>query len=214
MEYPKINTLWKRDDDRKGKILEGDLSCPEFGLIKKWYVQEKIDGANVRIVYDGRISFRGRRDDSKLPAPLIDYLTTVFTLEILARLFPATSPRVIFFGEGYGGKIQHGNNYSFTESFCLFDIYMDGRFLEPARVIEIAHCMGLTTPPFLGYLTIEEIVALVTSFPHGFLVNQHPNFKRSYTMEGIIARTTPILRFNENGAPVMFKLKCCDYEKK
>ena len=49
MIYPKINTIWKRDE--KGYILEGDYSAEEFKNIKEWDVSEKIDGMNMRVLY-------------------------------------------------------------------------------------------------------------------------------------------------------------------
>ena len=48
MKYPKINTLWKRDI--KGNIIDGEFSCLEFVNIKNWYITEKIDGTNVRVI--------------------------------------------------------------------------------------------------------------------------------------------------------------------
>ena len=34
--YPKINTIWKRDEKNKFNIIVGDYSCPEFENINKW----------------------------------------------------------------------------------------------------------------------------------------------------------------------------------
>ena len=47
MEYPKIETLFNRDE--KFKVVEGDYRLPEFENIKQWDVTEKIDGTNVRV---------------------------------------------------------------------------------------------------------------------------------------------------------------------
>lgn len=65
MEYPKINSLYKRNGwyfDEKEKrscdpsrqplrqsLIIGDFACPEFASINKWQIDEKIDGTNVRI---------------------------------------------------------------------------------------------------------------------------------------------------------------------
>lgn len=49
MKYPKINTLWKREEEaNKSRIIIGEYALEECGLIKKWQVQEKIDGTNIR----------------------------------------------------------------------------------------------------------------------------------------------------------------------
>lgn len=43
-KYPKINTLWKRDEKNRFNTIEGDLSQEEFGNIKNWHITEKIHG--------------------------------------------------------------------------------------------------------------------------------------------------------------------------
>ena len=57
-EYVKINSLWKREgwyfdqdkknspDYKKGKqsFIEGDYACPEFGNIKRWNVNDVLQG--------------------------------------------------------------------------------------------------------------------------------------------------------------------------
>jgi len=50
MKYPKINTIWKRDESNKFKIIEGDFSKQEFANIKNWQITEKIDGTNIRLI--------------------------------------------------------------------------------------------------------------------------------------------------------------------
>ena len=44
MKYPKMQTLWKRNE--KGLIQEGEYSLPEFYQIKKWIVYEKLHGTS------------------------------------------------------------------------------------------------------------------------------------------------------------------------
>ena len=73
MEYPKINSLWKREGwyfnekdklgiQRSGRqsLIPGDYADPAFAAIKRWRVDEKIDGTNIRIFFnqteDGVIS--------------------------------------------------------------------------------------------------------------------------------------------------------------
>ena len=53
-EYPKIQTLFKRDD--RNVIIEGDWSVPEFAYLadKPWRWTEKVDGTNIRLHWDGR----------------------------------------------------------------------------------------------------------------------------------------------------------------
>ncbi len=96
MNYPKINTIWKRDESNQHNIIEGDLSCPEFDNIKLWHATEKIHGTNIRVIYDIKtpsanehdwISFRGKTDDAMIAPSLLSYLQKTFPLEKFKRLF-------------------------------------------------------------------------------------------------------------------------------
>src|SRR5260221_3416716 len=93
-EYVKINSLWKRrgcDLEKVDRIasnamknahefIVGEYACPEFGNIRKWHVEEKVDGTNIRIIYrDGNVSFAGRTKDAQLPPHLLKYLQDTFT---------------------------------------------------------------------------------------------------------------------------------------
>jgi len=83
MEYPKIHSLFKRREEDHSLIL-GDYSCQEFELIKRWRVEEKIDGTNIRIVYDpnaefDKVTILGRSKDSGMPVYLLAFLTNHFT---------------------------------------------------------------------------------------------------------------------------------------
>lgn len=53
MTYPKIDTLFKREDagKKKGHIIPGDYSRPEFTAVREWRLSEKVDGTNIRIEY-------------------------------------------------------------------------------------------------------------------------------------------------------------------
>ena len=129
MEYPKINSLFKRDMSNNAKLIMGDYSSPEFGIIKQWHVQEKIDGTNIRIVYDplaengAKVSILGRSKDSAMPTHLFDYLTSYFTVERVEAALGESKGKCILYGEGYGGNIQTaGPYYRSTVGFILFDI--------------------------------------------------------------------------------------------
>lgn len=77
-EYPKIQTVFKRDLATKYKtLLEGNYSLPEFEYLKnnKWIFTEKVDGTNIRVCFrDGKVVFYGRTDSAQIPAPLIKRL--------------------------------------------------------------------------------------------------------------------------------------------
>ena len=232
MEYPKINSLWKRqgwyfEDGKKNSpeyqagrqsFIIGDYAEPEFGNIKKWRVDEKIDGTNVRIVFsraqsggqtlfDGwstGVTYLGRTENAQMPTHLLAYLQSTLTKECIGKAFPEATD-VILFGEGYGPKIQAGGgNYRSDAGFILFDVFVGGWWLKWEDVTEIAHKLGIPHSPHLGIMTEEEIVEFVKSKPLS-RCSVIPQM-----MEGVIARADPLVLFR-NGKPVKWKLKCKEF---
>ena len=229
MEYPKINTLYKRqfttlneitgkmeflDKGKSGNpLIFGDYSENEFENIKRWHVEEKIDGTNIRIFvscdnekcFDLR--FGGRTSNAQIPCHLLDYLQKIFTKEKMFELFPNTL-NVILFGEGYGSKIQAcGGNYRNGPGFMLFDVYVNGWWLKKSHSESIAEKLQIPFPPFLGYHDEKSIVDLVKSFPNSRCSDI------DQVMEGVICRSEPLMLFR-NGKPIIFKLKCKDFYSK
>ena len=210
MKYPKINTLWKRDEKNKFKIMEGHYSDDEFKNVNKWHVTEKIDGTNIRIMFDIEKSknwqFGGRTDNAQIPTFLFEYLQNTFDSNEIETFFPEAK-KVILFGEGFGPKIQKGGGlYRDDVSFILFDVWIDGWWLKREDVVETAKRMGLESVPELGITTKEQIVDYIKSKPRSVYA------KQDKVMEGIVARSHPLVLYR-NGTPLMFKLKVEDYEK-
>lgn len=223
MEYVKINSLWKRegwyfDQDKKNSpdyqagrqsFIIGDYSEPEFGNIKKWRVDEKIDGTNIRVQFINSVRFKGRTENAQIPPNLFDHLQKTFTFEKMAATFPlhedGAYPIVTLFGEGYGPKIQAGGgNYRKEVGFILFDIVVGGWWLKREDVTELAKKMEIPVVPDLGIMSEDEIVEFVKSKPLS-KCSQNPQM-----MEGIIARSEPLMLFR-NGKPLMWKLKCKEF---
>jgi hypothetical protein len=244
MEYPKINSLYKREGcgefdetkkryicdlekrPRKSAIIEGEYACEEFKAINKWTVTEKVDGTNVRIIFQRpaldrtvcKLDFRGRTDNAQFPTFLFTYLQETFTLQKMDEIFK-DSNYVILFGEGYGPKIQSGGYYRKDPSFILFDIYCSGWWFTRDSVAEVAQSLGIDHVPLLytpidkgfppaisPYWTTEKIVEYVKSKPKSKIATV-----QEYEMEGIVARSEPQMLFRKGG-PIMFKLKCKDFE--
>ena len=73
-EYPKIETLYERDP-ATFKVKRGALRNPVYEVIKTWHWNEKIDGMNIRCIWDhaaGTVTFGGRTDNANLPAKLVE----------------------------------------------------------------------------------------------------------------------------------------------
>lgn len=220
MEYVKINSLWKREGwyaqnhEKKNKqaFIVGDYAHPAFGNVKTWRVSEKIDGTNIRIVVrDGIILFQGRTQAATIQPNLFEYLRETFTgekiLDVL-RIDPNAFPAITLFGEGYGPKIQAvGANYRDSAGFILFDVVRhDRNWLDRVSVVEIGAKLGVPVVPDLGVMTEDQIVEFVKSRPMSLCSLKHQ------IMEGVVCRAEPEVYF-KHGAPVMFKLKCRDFEQ-
>ncbi len=230
MQYPKINSLYKRQGcgefdatqqryqcdlekkPRKSLLIVGQYACPEFESITRWLIDEKIDGTNVRIFWDPSDpfspSFGGRTDNAQMPMPLLEHLQRTFTREKMMAQFPEVR-KVILFGEGYGPKIQAcGSRYRKDVSFTLFDVWIDGWWLRKEDVLNVAyemnveHTIGQQQP-----VSTSEVVDYVKSRPISYVSED-----RTLVMEGIIARAYPLMLFRQHQSPIMFKLKVKDFE--
>jgi len=224
-KYPKINTLWKRDEDNKFCILPGQFSCPEFQAIKRWRPTEKIHGTNLRVILDQipnhgvkrpSVWYRGKTKDAQIPSIMVDYLRKTFTPEILSAVFPEPS-LVYLFGEGYGAKIQKGGGkYRPDPGFILFDIWVqckleekrqiDGWWLSRENVKDVAEQLNLPSVPELGIMTMEEAIELVKGKRMSSVSQEE------LVAEGIVVRSHPLMLFR-NGDPIMWKLKVRDYRQ-
>ena len=109
-EYHKIQTVFKRDPKNRNKtLLEGQFSTPEFEYLKDntWVFTEKVDGTNIRIMWDGKnITFGGRTDNAQIPATLYERLSNMFAEGFEGII---DGPACLY-GEGYGAKIQKGGS--------------------------------------------------------------------------------------------------------
>lgn len=229
MLYPKLHSLFKREGYnfpqtekklKNNKLFIGEHTTPEFEAIDRWTVTEKIDGTNVRIIYDksdGRtkLTFGGRTDNAQFPTFLHSYLQDTFSKENLEAVFSKSNYTVLF-GEGYGHKIQSGGYYRSDAAFILFDVYCSGWWLDREGVEATAKALGIdwAKPLFLPipkdegtlvtpFWTKQQIIEYVKSKPKSILA------KDEYEMEGVVARSAPLMMFR-SGGPIMFKLKCKD----
>ena len=213
-KYPKIETLFKRDKNFK---VTNEIRLPEFENIKNWLITEKIDGTNIRIIYtpDDKLLIRGRTDRASIPTFLLEELQKTFTIEkIRAVLDNPIEKGLCLYGEEYGAKIQKGGgNYNKGNSFRLFDVWIDGCWLEWGGIEETANKLGIKTAPTAGLMNIEDATTLVNGKNKLYSRIALDENKTEVLVEGIVARTDPTMLFRR-GKPIKWKLKIKDYNKK
>lgn len=206
--YHKIDSLFKRDPATKFKrFLMWDFSRPEFKYLEDtlWVWHEKIDGTNIRVIWDGsQVTFGGRTDNAVIPAPLVKFLVDTFTVDRLRKVFNDT-PAVIY-GEGCGPKIQKGGgNYGDHQRFIGFDVKVGSWWLLQSDVNGICEELGVQHAPQVGLFDFDEAVAICQS---GRLLSKVNNNK--FHAEGLIGR--PMFELSDRaGRRLITKLKLKDF---
>lgn len=206
-EYHKINTIYKRD--QKGKILLGQYADEAFEYLanNQWEFTEKVDGTNIRIMWDGKtVTFGGKTDNASIPQFLVNKLNETFqpiaAREKLKEVFK-DAKQACLYGEGYGAKIQNGGNYiPDGQDFILFDVWADGWWLQSADVLDVATKLSLKTVPIIGHGTLTEAESKVKEGIRSAWGD--------FIAEGIVARPTVPL-YKRNGERVITKIKHKDF---
>ena len=208
IQYHKIQTVYKRNPETKFKtLLEGEFSLPEFEYLKDnpWIFTEKVDGTNIRVMWNGEeITFGGKSDNAQIPAFLIKKLQDRFMRQsdnFITKFGDEGS--VCLYGEGYGAKIQKGGgNYRQDQDFVLFDVKIGEWWLQRKDVKDIADFLGLDVVPVIGEGSLRNMVEMCKE---GF-----KSVWGDFTAEGIVARPTTELR-TRNGHRIITKIKHKDF---
>lgn len=204
-EYHKIQSLYKRDE--KGKFIIGSWSMPELEYLKNnlWEFTEKVDGTNIRVMFDGdNVTFGGKTDNAQIPAYLVTALNNQFMTLPKRQIFKEKFPDgVCLYGEGYGAKIQKGGgNYRPDQGFVLFDVLVGDWWLKREDVEDTAKALGIDVVPVIKIGTLYEAEA-----------DCKKGFKSTwgdFEAEGYVLRPlTPL--FGRNGKRVITKVKCKDF---
>ncbi len=205
-EYHKIYSPFVRDEVTN-KLKKGEWSRPEFDYLqeKKWIATEKVDGTNIRIMWNGTdVVLGGKTDNASLPSDLVTALQQQFmTLpqrQKFAEKFGAK--QVCFYGEGYGAGIQKGGSYRPDKGFVLFDVMIDGCWLNIGNVKGIAESFGMEVVPTVMEATLPELITLIESRPK----STYGDFE----MEGVVARPEMVL-LNNRGERLITKIKVKDF---
>ncbi|MDM8524511.1 RNA ligase family protein [Desulfococcaceae bacterium HSG8] len=207
-KYHKIQTVYKRDPATKHKtLIEEDFSTPEFDYLKnnEWIFTEKVDGTNIRVMFDGEsITFGGKTDNAQIYVKLSNCLNEKFVplTEDFRNIF--NDADVCLYGEGYGARIQKGGgNYRQDQGFVLFDIKIGEWWLQRKDIEDIAGQLGLDVVPIIGTGTLAE---MVREAKKGF-----SSAWGDFMAEGIVARPSTEL-MGRNGSRVITKIKYKDFK--
>lgn len=195
--YPKIRNPFYRNPTTH-RLMEGEWIVPELGYLActEWEFTEKIDGMNIRVMFDeeGQMRIGGRTDKAQLPEDLVDKVTGYFA--------GVTATNTTFYGEGYGGKIQKGSRYRPDKDFILFDVRHGNYWESQDGVRSWAANLGIGAVPLIEVGTLWDGIEIVRTG----LTSTFGDFEA----EGLIARPTRELRC-QNGERIITKIKARDF---
>ncbi len=162
--YPSIENAYKQ------KFL--DKLAPNVPSDEMWAVSEKIHGANFSfIVTNEGIMCARRMDILKKGEKFYNYLPVLerynprlkALFEDIKIEYPCESIQVI--GELFGNGVQTGVYYCEEQDFTMFDILVNGEYLDYNLVSQLGIFHGILPPPLLGFFTLEMALRLPNKFP-------------------------------------------------
>lgn len=208
-QYEKIDTIYERSMSGSKKLIEGAYRDETIRYLKDltWEWTEKIDGTNVRVHWDGhKIEFGGRTDSANIPAPLVNRLNELFGGETNAQMLEQIfgEKDVIFFGEGFGRKIQAVGAKYLPDSvdFILFDVSVNNIYLPREGVENLATVFNLRCVPVVLRADVDNAVRYVKTRPMS-TIGDAP-------MEGLEGRPMAELQ-DRNGKRIITKIKVKDF---
>jgi hypothetical protein len=205
MKYPKIQTMFDRDPETNfKKVIVGQWAKPEFEYLQDahWTFTEKVDGTNIRVMWDGeRVRFGGRTDNAQIPTFLYDVLVDLFPQEKCAEVFTGS---ITLFGEGYGAKIQKGGGNYIPDGvdFILFDAWA-GMWVERPLLELLAVGLHISIVPILGIGSLLDAVECVEGRPNSCVAVSE------VVIEGLVLRPRCEL-LSRQGERIITKLKVKD----
>lgn len=210
-KYHKIETLLKRDSNNNYKtVIEGIYSLPIFDYLQdiNWRFEEKVDGTNIRIIWDhGNLEFRGKSDNAQIPQYLHEKLNNLFNPQLLYNIFGNESV-VCIYGEGYGCKINGGGKYiSDDADFILFDVNINGFWIDRPKLEEFADKLYIDIVPVVGEGNLKEAVSFAK---RGFYSEVSQN--ETFIAEGLVLKPS-IQLLDKRGNRIISKIKHNDFTK-
>lgn len=219
MQYHKIQSLFKRDD--QGKFILGSYSIPEFNLLQgiKWRAYEKVNGTNARIylnppLENSQQTIFGRTNRAVFTEPQLEKLREVEAEFKQFAIDTKLPDNAILYGELYGSKIQSGGHYSDVYQYVAFDIRAGKnlRWAEHNELNILTHRTGLEVAPLVKpyYGSLNFWLNYVAHAKEEDKLSILKNVKEGARSEGLILK--PILELNSMNGRVITKLKFKDFE--
>ena len=204
--YPKFYAPYKRKKDSKYL----DLTQPREELLPymnnetRWWVSEKLDGTNTRIIWDGyKVDVKGRTSSSQLQGYQNELLRELIQNDNYKFDETFGMQEVTIYGEAFGGKIQK-NPHGVEPQFKVFDINIDGVWLDYPSVKEISKNLGLKYNDHVLFDSWDKVIDIFKDIKKG-----RDDFDEYF--EGLVAVPghMPLTRLGER---VMTKIKVADFD--
>jgi len=207
IEYPKIQSIFKRDPDNHFKTFLDEYSTPEIEYLAEeaWLFTEKVDGTNIRIHLEGdSYEFAGRTANSQIPLKLSAVLHDLGMSLAGTFDYPMT-----LFGEGYGAGIQKGGGYRPDIGFILFDVRVGDLWLRWEDVEDVGDTLGLEVVPWVDQGDLFEACQAARK---GFVsfVSQRRGLRTP--AEGLVCRPMVDL-LDRRGQRIITKVKHKDFQE-
>lgn len=219
-EYPKIQSIYKRD--KQGRFLIDEWAEPWMEYLDdlEWIFTEKVDGTNIRVMFNGcagsgallGVRFGGRTDKAQIQTSLLDELQLMFSWDLMSEVFSNAEAPVCLYGEGFGAGIQKGGGlYGAKQNFILFDVKVGDWWLKQEAVEDVAHKLGILLVPIVGHGTLTKAASMaLTGF--GSWIANPPTGQDTPEAEGLVCRPAVDL-FDRGGRRIIVKVKTKDMRR-
>ena len=202
--YGKTLNVFKRDPESH-KLIMGHPASEEIKQLWniKWELTEKIDGTNIRVVWDpinypGLVLIKGRTEKAQLHPELAEYFRPFELAPKFKEIFPDCPVPICIYGEGFGAGIQKGGCYDEEKRFAAFDVKIGTSWLPRGDAIEIVEKLGLDFVPIIDHGSLSKAINLVSRG----VSSQYGDFYAA----GLVARPAfPLL--DRRGHRVIVKIK-------
>lgn len=165
MKYHKIWNAHDLGTERGpdyGKPILDKWFRPEFEELQDntWTWTEKLDGTNIRIIWDGhKVRIGGRTDDALIPTAVVHLVQDLFPEHKMEQQFGATP--VFIYGEGLMPGLNGSFRYTTTAMVIAFDVKVGDWWLQPDGVIKACDQLGIPVAHNIGAWSPNDMIAMV-----------------------------------------------------